>query len=72
VTATGSSGGSPTTGRALTGSVDLGEASGMVGSVWEAAHRRDREVGQRLGLGSVFAKIPYKGSPIYRGFDTHT
>jgi hypothetical protein len=53
------------------GSVDLGEASEMVGSVREVAHRHDREVGRRLGLGSVFAKIPHKDSPIYRGFDTH-
>jgi hypothetical protein len=53
------------------GSVDLGEASGMAGSVREAAHRRDGEVGRRLELGSVFAKIPHKGAPIYRGFDTH-
>jgi hypothetical protein len=48
---TDSSGGSPMMRRALTGSVDLGEASGMVGSVREAAHRRDGEVGRRLGLG---------------------
>jgi hypothetical protein len=68
---TGSSGASPTTGRAPTGSVDLREASGMAGLVWEAAHRRDREVGRWLELGSVFAKIPHKGSPIYRGFATH-
>jgi hypothetical protein len=43
---TGSSGGSPMTGRAPTGSVDLGEASRMVGSVREAAHRRGGEVGR--------------------------
>jgi hypothetical protein len=68
---TRSSGGSPMTGRAPTGSVDLGEASEMVGSVREVAHRHDREVGRRLGLRLVFAKILHKDLPIYRGFDTH-
>jgi hypothetical protein len=53
------------------GSVDLREASGMADSVREAGHRCDGEVGRWLELGSDFAKIPHKGSPIYRGFDTH-
>jgi hypothetical protein len=69
--AIGSSGGSPMMRRAPTGAVDLGEAFGMVGSVWEAAHRPDDEVGRWLGLGLGFAKIPHEGSPIYRCFDTH-
>jgi hypothetical protein len=68
---TGSSSGSPITGRALTGAVDLGEDSGMVVSAREPAYQCDGKVGQRLGLGLVFAKIPHEGSPIYRGFDTH-
>jgi hypothetical protein len=71
VTVIVSSGGSPTTRRAPKGSVDLREASGMVGSVREAAHRRDGEVGWRLWLGSDFAEIQHRGSHIYRGFDTN-
>jgi hypothetical protein len=52
--------------------VDLKEASGMVGSTREIEHQHDSEVGWRLGLGSIFAKIPHEGLPIYRGFDIHT
>jgi hypothetical protein len=68
---TGSSGGSPATGRAPMGAVDLGEAFGMVGSSQEASHWCDSEVGRWLGLGSIFTKIPHEGLPIYRGFDAH-
>jgi hypothetical protein len=62
-------------GGAPTGVVDLGEASGMVGSLREAAHQRDSEVGWWLGLGSVLEKFCTKPHlfigvliPTHRGF----
>jgi hypothetical protein len=54
---TDSSGGSPTTGRAMTGVVDLRDAFRMVGSAWEAAHRRGGELGRWLGHGQDFKKL---------------
>jgi hypothetical protein len=43
---TGSSGGSPMTGRALTEAVDLGEAFRMVGLAREVAHWHGGELGR--------------------------
>jgi hypothetical protein len=53
---TGSSSGSPMMGRALTGDLDLGEASRMVGSAQEVVHRRGGKLGWWLGLGQDFMK----------------
>jgi hypothetical protein len=59
--------------------VGLGEASGMVGSVREATHRRDEEVGRRLWLGSVLQNYRTRAHlfigvliPTRRGFDILT
>jgi hypothetical protein len=63
----GSSGGSPTTGRTPTGAVDLGEASGVVGSAREAAHRCGGELGWQLGFGLDFYEIEDRRCTIYMG-----
>jgi hypothetical protein len=52
----GSSGGPPTMRRAPAEAVDFREASGMVGSAREAAHRQGGKLGRRLGLGQDFMK----------------
>jgi hypothetical protein len=59
---TGSSGGSPTMGRAPRRVVDLGEASGTVGLAWEASHRHGGGLGQWLGLGQDFMKLRITGA----------